>query len=73
MVTLNELFTNGEILPCKVMEYDSVGNYRSIKLSLNPSDVNEYLTAASIRNGMVSVVLTLKAPRKKMHLKMLSA
>ena len=54
MVTLNELFTNGEILPCKVMEYDSVGNYRSIKLSLDPSDVNEYLTAASIRNGMVS-------------------
>ena len=57
MVTLSELFSVGELLPCKVVECDQTGFRKNIKLSLNPVDVNESLTSASIRNGMVRIII----------------
>ena len=56
MTILPELFTPGELLPCKVMEFDNNGFKKNIKLSLNPADVNDSVTATGIRNGMVSIL-----------------
>ncbi|KAK3095914.1 hypothetical protein FSP39_020750 [Pinctada imbricata] len=50
---LNELFKPGMFLPCKVMSVKKVGWTKlNIQLSINPKDVYQQLTAASIRSGM---------------------
>lgn len=49
---LEDMFSLGTVLPCKVISTPTAQGGR-VKLTLNPRDVNQYLTVTSLKSGTV--------------------
>lgn len=56
LVCLPELFSPGMLVRCVVISLCiTEGGKKSVKLSLNPKNVNEVLSAEALKPGMVSI------------------